>query len=66
VARAVVEAGAVGLRWWSSFFGEWHGVVLFPERLERGLEFGEPRIVEPGNPALSGAMEVLGMRWVGG
>lgn len=65
VARTVAESGAVGLRWWSSFFGEWHGVVVFPERLANGVEFGDPRILRVGDEALADAMDRLGMRWSG-
>lgn len=65
IARTVAESGAVGLRWWSSFFGEWHGVVVFPERLAEGLEFGEAQVLEAGDDALVEAMEMLGMRWSG-
>lgn len=63
VARTVVESGAIGLRWWSSFFGEWHGIVVFPHRLDGPLEFGEPKALGPGDLALTEALEALGMRW---
>jgi hypothetical protein len=63
LASRVAEAGASGLRWWSSFFGEWHGLVLFVDRLPKGaLEFGAPRVVEAGDPALAAALAALGMR----
>lgn len=62
VAR-VAEAGAPGLRWWSSFFGEWHGLVIFVDRLEPGaLDFGAPRVIEASDSALAAALSALGMR----
>ena len=33
VSRQIYEAGFSGIRWWSSFFGEWHTVVLFLDRV---------------------------------
>lgn len=66
IAARVAEAGAPGLRWWSSFFGEWHGLVLFADRLPAGaLEFGAPRIIAPDDPALATALAALGMRAAG-
>lgn len=66
IAARLAESGAPGLRWWSSYFGEWHALVLFADRLEPGaLEFGAPRVVQAGDPALVAALTALGMRWAG-
>jgi hypothetical protein len=32
----------VGLRWWSAFWGEWHSVVLFRDRLPADIRYGDP------------------------
>lgn len=66
IAARVAGAGAPGLRWWSSFFGEWHGLVLFADRLPAGaLEFGAPRVIAPDDPTLAAALAALGMRAAG-
>jgi hypothetical protein len=63
IAAMVAETGASGLRWWSAFFGEWHTLALFVDRLEPdAIAFGAPRVIEPGDPALAGALTALGMR----
>lgn len=63
IAALVAETGASGLRWWSAFFGEWHTLAIFVDRLPAGtLEFGKPRAIEPDDPALAAAMTALGMR----
>ena len=66
IAALVAETGASGLRWWSAFFGEWHTLAIFVDRLPAGaLEFGKPRAIEPGDPALQAAATALGMRMPG-
>jgi hypothetical protein len=66
IAALVAETGASGLRWWSAFFGEWHTLAIFVDRLPRGaLAFGVPRSIELGDPALVAAMAALGMRGAG-
>lgn len=66
IAALVAETGASGLRWWSAFFGEWHTLAIFVDRLPAGsLAFGAPRAVEPGDPALVAAMAALGIRGIG-
>jgi hypothetical protein len=63
IAALVAETGASGLRWWSAFFGEWHTLALFVDRLApRALTFGRPRAIELDDPALSAAAAALGMR----
>jgi hypothetical protein len=61
VARAVWDAGHHGLRWWSSFWGDWHTVVLFEARLPGGIRFGEPEILGVDHPAVETAADLLGM-----
>ncbi|MBI4545984.1 MAG: RES family NAD+ phosphorylase, partial [Gemmatimonadetes bacterium] len=33
ISRRLYDAGYAGFRWWSTFFGEWHGLVIFRDRL---------------------------------
>lgn len=63
IARAVWDAGHAGLRWWSSFWGDWHTLVLFSARLTRPiqLEFGEPTRLTLETPALLDAALLLGV-----
>lgn len=61
VARAAWDAGHHGLRWWSSFWGEWHTVVLFTARIRGALRFGEPEVLTVGHAAVAEAAELLGM-----
>lgn len=61
IAASIWDSGNVGLRWWSSFRGDWHGVVLFTARLERALHFGEPQEISADTPALRRAAAALGM-----
>jgi hypothetical protein len=61
IARAAWDAGHHGLRWWSSFWGDWHTVVLFTARTGEGLRFGAPEALTPGHPAVAKAADLLGM-----
>jgi hypothetical protein len=61
------EEGVPGFRWWSSFFGEWHTLVLFRERLlPTDLRFGLPEIIDLDHPALAQAAAALGIGIGGG
>jgi len=62
VARAAWEAGHTGLRWWSSFWGDWHTVVLFTARTKGTLGFGTPEVLTPHHPAVLEAADLLSMR----
>lgn len=43
----------VGFRWWSSFFGEWHTLILFSDRTPlSSLEFSTPEPLRLGSPAV--------------
>jgi len=64
LARRVWDDGFAGLRWWSSFWGDWHTVVLFTARMEERTSFGAPEPLELGHPAVSGAAELLGVELV--
>ncbi len=67
IAGLVAETGASGLRWWSAFFGEWHTLAIFVDRLPEGtLTYDRPRAIELGDPALEAALGALGMRRTGG
>lgn len=52
-----------GLRWWSAFFGDWHTLVLFRDRLPAGgLRYGAPEAIEISTPPLIHAAKWLGIR----
>ena len=61
LAASIWDSGNVGLRWWSSFRGDWHGVVLFTARVKGSMHFGEPREIGGDTPALREAAAALGM-----
>lgn len=43
IAVALHARGHAGLRWWSAFWGEWHSVVLFRDRLPAdAVTYGQP------------------------
>jgi hypothetical protein len=61
IAGALHEDQSVtGLRWWSAFFGEWHTITLYSDRLGAGdIVFGEPEALELGSPAVLAASAAL-------
>lgn len=59
LARHVWDLGFAGLRWWSSFWGDWHTVVLFTDRLTGPLEATEPEVLTVDTPALRDAADAL-------
>lgn len=62
VAEDLYRDGRTGLRWWSSFSGDWHTIVLFCGRLGGAdLGFGEPESLSLQHPAVAGAAEALGV-----
>lgn len=61
VAASVWDRGHVGLRWWSGFGGDWHGVALFTARTKEGVRFGSPEVLSAETPALQEAAAALGM-----
>lgn len=61
IAASVWDRGHAGLRWWSSLWGDWHGVVLFTARVKRSVRFGRPEVLAAETPALRVAADVLGM-----
>ena len=61
IAASVWDRGHVGVRWWSGFRGDWHGVVLFTARVERSVRFGRPEVLSAETPALREAAAALGM-----
>jgi len=62
IARAAWDRGDAGLRWWSSFWGDWHTAVLFTARLSGALRFSEPEPLSLGSPGVVRAADLLGMR----
>ena len=61
IARIAWDAGHHGLRWWSSFWGDWHTIVLFTARLPADLRFGEPEVLTVDHPRVAEAAHLLGM-----
>jgi hypothetical protein len=61
IARRLYEAGCAGFRWWSTFFGEWHNLVVFRDRLTARPTFGEPQPVYLSDPLLGDTAERLGI-----
>lgn len=66
IAEWVWDAGHTGLRWWSSFWGDWHTVVLFMARLEDSVTFGEPELLSLQSRPLLEAADLLGVEIVEG
>lgn len=61
IAASVWDHGHAGLRWWSCFRGDWHGVGLFTARTEQSVRFGSPEVLSPETPLLHEAAAALGM-----
>lgn len=62
LSRGLRDGGWAGLRWWSAFWGEWHSIALFRDRLPAPPEFAEPRVADFDHPALREAARHLGIR----
>lgn len=62
IARDLATAGRLGLRWWSSFHGDWHGLVLFGPEAMREVVWGEPVSLHAGSAEVVAAARELGMR----
>ncbi len=63
IARSLHQAGVSGFRWWSAFFGEWHTLVLFADRLSASdLALGPPTALDLQSPVLVQAAEAIGVR----
>lgn len=65
LARKVWDGGFSGLRWWSSFWGDWHTYILFAARMAERISFGEPQPLGIRDSAVSGAAELLGIEVAG-
>lgn len=61
IARSVWDLGGDGVRWWSSFWGDWHTVVLFTRRLRDRLTFSEPIPLSLDRAPVLRAAALLGM-----
>lgn len=60
IAVALHGRGYAGLRWWSAFWGEWHTVVLFRDRLTAtSLAYGRPTPLSLDSPAVVDAARLL-------
>ena len=65
LARCVWDAGFAGLRWWSSFWGDWHTFTLFISRAAADISFAEPERLLTTHAAVTGAAESLGIELAG-
>lgn len=61
IAQRVWDAAHPGLRWWSAFGGDWHGVALFAARTRGALAFAAPEPVTLESIPLRVAAASLGM-----
>jgi hypothetical protein len=59
-ALAVHDAGADGIRWWSTFESLWLNVTLF-ERAAPRLRLADVGELAPGDPAAREAFDLLGI-----
>jgi hypothetical protein len=59
-ALALHDAGADGIRWWSSFESLWLNVTLF-ERAAPRLRLAEVEALAPGHPVVREALDLLGI-----
>jgi hypothetical protein len=65
IAERLFAAGWAGLRWWSAFFGEWHGTVLFLDRMADGsLSYGTPEPLRLTDDAVEEAAQLLGIQLI--
>ena len=62
IALRLHQQGLAGFRWWSVFFGEWHNLVLFRDRLADPPSWGQPRPIHMGDADLQLAARMLGIR----
>ena len=54
--------GCAGLRWWSVFWGEWHSLIVFRDRLPAPPAYGAPVPLDFDHLALREAALRLGIR----
>ena len=55
-----LDVSGAGLRWWSAFWGEWHTVVLFRERLTpKALTYARPTPLDLTTSAVVEAARLL-------
>lgn len=59
IAAQLHSNGKAGLRWWSAFFGEWHTIVLFRDRLRQELTYHVPQHINIQHPDLAEAARLL-------
>jgi hypothetical protein len=59
-ALALYEDGADGIRWWSTFESLWANVTLF-DRAADALAIRDVRVVEPTEPTVREATDLLGI-----
>lgn len=62
IAVRLHAEGWAGFRWWSVFFGEWHNLVVFRDRLAAAPAWSAPVPVRADDPVLAGTARHLGIR----
>lgn len=62
ISRRLYQGDCAGFRWWSTFLGEWHSLVIFRDRLSEPPGFSEPRWIHPDDADLQITAERLGIR----
>jgi hypothetical protein len=66
IAEQLFGDGWVGLRWWSAFFGEWHGTVLFLDRMDADwFSYGLPEPLHLRDPVIEETAHLLGIEIAG-
>lgn len=61
IAGVVHARAHTGLRWWSSFSGDWHAVVIFRDRLAAPLAWSAPKPISLTDERLREAASLLGL-----
>jgi hypothetical protein len=59
IAHSLWEQGFSGLRWWSTFWGDWHSTVVFTRRAYNQMAAGDPEILSLDSQALQEVADLL-------
>lgn len=59
IAADLYSRQRAGLRWWSAFWGDWHSIVLFRDRLPAGVRYGAPIPLDITSPPVVEAARML-------
>ncbi|MGH7447712.1 MAG: RES family NAD+ phosphorylase [Longimicrobiales bacterium] len=61
IAAQLHAGGHTGLRWWSALTGDWHTLVLFRDRMQNQLRFGQSEALSLSHAAVIEAARALGI-----